>query len=180
MGRRVCALACASYRSKRYQTFAARLKWSYTAVYEYNLTTAGRSAGLSPAVNNLSAFWAGLSICINKDDMKWRCETNKSKSRKHRHFNQPLHRFECITNLMRNFIYSIIILHHDPLHVSSIAVLIFRRTNVYLQYLVSAHSVCRHPAWDDTRYCKYTIVLLKVITAMHETCWGSWCNINIE
>jgi hypothetical protein len=29
---------------------------------------------------------------------------------------------------MRNFIYYIITLHHDPQHVSSIAVLIFRRT----------------------------------------------------
>jgi hypothetical protein len=24
--------------------------------------------------------------------------------------------------------------------------------------------------WDDTRYCKYTIVLLKMSTAMLETC----------
>jgi hypothetical protein len=34
--------------------------------------------------------------------------------------------------------------------------------------------------WDDTRYCKYTIVLLKMSTAMLDTCWGSWCNIIIE
>jgi hypothetical protein len=40
--------------------------------------------------------------------------------------------FEFITNLLHNFIYSIIILHHDPQYVSSIAVLIFRRTIVYL------------------------------------------------
>jgi hypothetical protein len=40
---------------------------------------------------------------------------------------------------MHNFIYSIIILHHDPQHISSIAVLIFRRTMVYLQYPVSSH-----------------------------------------
>jgi hypothetical protein len=52
--------------------------------------------------------------------------------------------FEFITKLMHNFIYFIIILHHDPQHVSSISVLIFRRTTVYLQYLVSSHSVCCH------------------------------------
>jgi hypothetical protein len=51
-------------------------------------------------------------------------------------------RLEFITNLMHNFICSIIILHHDPQHVSSIAVLTFRRTIVYLQYLVSSHAVC--------------------------------------
>jgi hypothetical protein len=109
-------------------------------------------------------------------------------------------KLEFITNLMHNFIYSIIILHHDLQHVSSIAVLIFRRTIVYLQYLVSSHSVCCHTVhrsradfspllisalygsieWDNTRYCKYTIVLLKMSTAMLETCWGSWCNIIIE
>jgi hypothetical protein len=114
-------------------------------------------------------------------------------SKQHRKF-----RLEFINNLMHNFIYSIIILHHDPQHVSSIAVLIFRRTTVYLQYLVSSHSVCsapikselqsaldrctvwQHTEWDDTRYCKYTVVLLKMSTAMLETCWGSWCNIIIE
>jgi hypothetical protein len=53
-------------------------------------------------------------------------------------------RLEFITNLMKNFIYSIIILHHDPQHVSSITVLIFRRTIVYLQYLVSSQTVCCH------------------------------------
>jgi hypothetical protein len=37
-----------------------------------------------------------------------------------------------------------------------------------------------HRECDDTRYCKYTIVLLKMSTAMLETCWGSWCNIIIE
>jgi hypothetical protein len=83
---------------------------------------------------------------------------------------QWIRRLEFITNLMHNFIYSIIILHHDPQHVSSIAVLIFRRTNVYLQYLVSFHSVCCHTERDDTRYCKYKIVLLKMSTAMLETC----------
>jgi hypothetical protein len=50
-----------------------------------------------------------------------------------------MNRLEFITNLMHNFIYSILILHHDPQHVSSIAVLIFRRTVVCLQYLVSSH-----------------------------------------
>jgi hypothetical protein len=54
-------------------------------------------------------------------------------------------RLEFITNLMHSFIYSIIILHHDPQNFSSIAVLLFRRTIVYLQYLVSSHSVCCGP-----------------------------------
>jgi hypothetical protein len=38
-------------------------------------------------------------------------------------------RLEFITNLMHNLIYSIIMLHHDPQHVSSIAVLILRITD---------------------------------------------------
>jgi hypothetical protein len=80
------------------------------------------------------------------------------------------HRLEFITNLMHGFIYSIIILHHDPQHVSSITVLIFGRTIVYLQYLVSSHSVWQHTECDDTRYCKNTVVLLKMSTAMLETC----------
>jgi hypothetical protein len=63
-------------------------------------------------------------------------------------------RLEFITNLMHNFIYSVITLHHDPQHVSSIAVLIFRRTIVYLQNLVSSHSLWQHTEWDDTRYCR--------------------------
>jgi hypothetical protein len=84
-----------------------------------------------------------------------------------------------LTNLMRNFIYSIIILHHDPLHVSSITMLIFRRTIVYLQYLVSSHSVWQHTEREDTGYCKHTIVLLKMSTVMLETCRGSWYNIII-
>jgi hypothetical protein len=41
-------------------------------------------------------------------------------------------------------------------------------------------TVWQHTEWDDTRYCKYTSVLLKMSTAMLETCWGSWCNIIIE
>jgi tryptophan-rich sensory protein len=65
---------------------------------------------------------------------------------------------EFITNLMHSFIYSIIMLHHDPQHVSSIAVLIFRRTIVYLHYLVSSHSVCCHKVHrsraDSVEYCK--------------------------
>jgi hypothetical protein len=141
-----------------------------------------------------------------------------------------------ITNWMHNFIYSIIILHHDPQHVSRIAVLIFRRTIVYHQlnaqfYLfnntitlwfstcfehrcarlqednciftvsgivtlymlpysapiksgqqsdLNRCTVWQHTEWDDTRYCKYTIVLLKMSTAMLETCWGTWRNIIIE
>jgi hypothetical protein len=36
--------------------------------------------------------------------------------------NYQTNRLEFITKLMHNFIYSIIILHHDPQHVSSIAV----------------------------------------------------------
>jgi hypothetical protein len=55
--------------------------------------------------------------------------------------------------LMHNFIYSIMILHHDPQHVSSFAVLIFRRTIVYLQYLVSSHSVCCHTVHRSRADC---------------------------
>jgi hypothetical protein len=39
---------------------------------------------------------------------------------------QLISRLELITNVMHNFIYSIITLHRDPQHVSSIAVLTFR------------------------------------------------------
>jgi hypothetical protein len=94
-------------------------------------------------------------------------ENSKKRKKRAEHF---FVRLEFITNLMHNFIYSIIILHPDPRHVSSIAVLVFRRTIVYLQYLVSSHSVCCHTEWDDTRYCKYAIVHLKMSTAMLETC----------
>jgi hypothetical protein len=80
-------------------------------------------------------------------------------------------RLEFITNLMHNFICSIIILHHDLQHISSIAVLIFRRTIVYLQYLVSSHSVWQHTEWDDTRYCKYTIVPWR---------WEQRCSKHVE
>jgi hypothetical protein len=31
-------------------------------------------------------------------------------------------------------------------------------------------TVWQHTEWDDTRYCKYAIVLLKMSTAMLETC----------
>jgi hypothetical protein len=92
-----------------------------------------------------------------------------SGRRKGRYY-ETSNRLEFITNLMHNFISSIIILHHDPQHVSNIAVLIFRRTIVYLLYLVSSHSVWQHTECDDTRYSKYTIVLLKMSTAMLETC----------
>jgi hypothetical protein len=53
---------------------------------------------------------------------------------------------------MHNFIYSIIILYHDPQQVSSIAVLIFKGTIVYLQYLVLSHTVWQQTVCDDTRY----------------------------
>jgi hypothetical protein len=55
---------------------------------------------------------------------------------------------------MHNFIYSIIILHHDPQHASSIAVPIFRGTIVYLQYLVSSHSVCCHTVHRSRADCR--------------------------
>jgi hypothetical protein len=31
-------------------------------------------------------------------------------------------------------------------------------------------AIWQHTEWDDTRYCKYTFVLLKMSTAMLETC----------
>jgi hypothetical protein len=61
-------------------------------------------------------------------------------------------------NLMHNFIYSIIILHHDPQHVSSIAVLVFRRTIVYLQYLVLSHSVCCHTVHRSRAACSPLLI----------------------
>jgi hypothetical protein len=67
-------------------------------------------------------------------------------------------RLEFITNLMHNFIYSIIILHHDPQHVSSIGVLIFRRTIVCLQYLVSSHSVCSHTVHRSSADCSPLLI----------------------
>jgi hypothetical protein len=65
---------------------------------------------------------------------------------------------EFITNLMHNFIYSMIILHHDPQHVSSIAVLIFRGTIVYLQYLVSSHCVCCRPVHRSRADCRPLLI----------------------
>ena len=43
----------------------------FIAVYENNITTAGRSVRVSPAENNpITISAGGLSICTNKDDMK--------------------------------------------------------------------------------------------------------------
>jgi hypothetical protein len=77
-------------------------------------------------------------------------------------FSEILYRHEFITNLMHNFIYSIIILHHDHQHVPSIAVLIFRRTIVYLQYLVSSHSVCCHTMHRSRADCMRHTILSSV------------------
>jgi hypothetical protein len=66
---------------------------------------------------------------------------------------------------MHNFIYSIIILHHDTQHVSSIAVPIFRRTIVYLQHLVSSHSVCCHSVHRSRADLSWW--LIQVYTMMH-------------
>jgi hypothetical protein len=72
-------------------------------------------------------------------------------------------RLEFITNLMHNFIYSIIILHHDPQYVSTIAVLIFS------PLLIGAlHGSIQSVTIPDT--VNIQIVLLKISTAMLETC----------
>jgi hypothetical protein len=39
-----------------------------------------------------------------------------------------------------------------------------------LQSALNRCTVWQHTEWDDTKYCKYTIVLLKMSTAMLETC----------
>jgi hypothetical protein len=39
-----------------------------------------------------------------------------------------------------------------------------------LQSALDLCTVWQHTEWDDTRYCKYTIVLLKMSAAMLETC----------
>jgi hypothetical protein len=86
-------------------------------------------------------------------------------------------RLELVTNLIHNFIYSIKTLPRDPQHVSSIAVLIFRRTvciftvsgivtlymlpssvptNSGLQTAISRYTGWQHIECDDARYCKYT------------------------
>jgi hypothetical protein len=39
-----------------------------------------------------------------------------------------------------------------------------------LQSALDRCTVWQYTEWDDTRYCKYTIVLLKMSTAMLETC----------
>jgi hypothetical protein len=83
---------------------------------------------------------------------------------------------ELITNVMHNFIYSIITLHRDPQHVSSIVVLVFRRTICIftlfgivtlcmlpssvpiksgLQSTLNQNTGWQHTECDDTRYCKY-------------------------
>jgi hypothetical protein len=49
-----------------------------------------------------------------------------------------------------------------------------------LQSALDRWTVWQHTEWEDTRCCKYTNVLLKMGTAMLETCWGSWSNIIIE
>jgi hypothetical protein len=58
--------------------------------------------------------------------------------------NKFIYRLELITNLMHNFIYSIITLHRDPQHVSSIAVLIFRRT-IYIFTVSGIVILCMLP-----------------------------------
>jgi hypothetical protein len=78
--------------------------------------------------------------------------------RQHQHRDYTYKRLEFITNLMHNFIYSIIILHHDPQHVSSIAVLIFRRPIVYLQYLVSSNSICCHTVHRSRADCSPLVI----------------------
>jgi uncharacterized membrane protein len=91
---------------------------------------------------------------------------------------------ELIINLMHNFIYSIIILHRDPQHVSSIAVLIFR-TTICIFTVSGIVTLCMLPysapiksgalygsiqsmMIPDT--VNIQIVLLKMSTAMLETC----------
>jgi hypothetical protein len=115
------------------------------------------SFGLRPLADSALDAAATLRISRRRTQPGGKCE-------------QVIYRLEFISNLMRSFICSIIILHLDPQHVSSIAVLIFRKTILYLQYLGSSHSVCCHTECDDSRYCKYTIVLLKMSTAILETC----------
>ena len=81
-------------------------------------------------------------------------------------------------------------IYYTPLHVSSTIVLIFRRTIVLTQHLVSSLSLgdcsvhgLREPSRkpcteqspkesDDTRCCTNTIVLLKMSTIVLETCRG--------
>jgi hypothetical protein len=44
------------------------------------------------------------------------------------------------------------------------------RTHSLIHSSLDRCTVWQHTEWDDTRYCKYTIVLLKMSTAMLETC----------
>ena len=78
-------------------------------------------------------------------------------------------------------------LKKNPLHVSSTIVLIFRRTIVLVQHLVSlgdcsvhrlredSSNLCTEQSpkdSDDIRCCANTIVLLKMSTTVLETCRG--------
>ena len=85
-----------------------------------------------------------------------------------------------------------ILIHYTPVHVSSTIVLIFRRTIVLTQHLVSSLSLgdcsvhrlradessrnlCTEQSprdSDDTRCCVNTIVLLKISTVVLEKCRG--------
>jgi hypothetical protein len=89
---------------------------------------------------------------------------------------------EFITNLMHNFIYSIMILHHDPQHVSSIAVLIFRATIVYLQYLVSSHSVCCHTVHRSRADCSIHSVTIPDTVNIQLSPWrrAQRCSKHVE
>jgi len=86
-----------------------------------------------------------------------------------------------------NFMHALYI-YYIPLHVSSTTVLIFRRTIVWTQHLVSSlwvtvqctgyvttRNLCTEQPpkeCDDTRYCTNTTVLLKMIIIVLETCRG--------
>jgi hypothetical protein len=79
---------------------------------------------------------------------------------------------------MHNFIYSIITLHRDPQHVLSIVVLIFRKTICIFTVSVivtlcmlpsgALHGSMQSVTIPDT--VNIQIVLLKMSTAMFETC----------
>jgi hypothetical protein len=96
---------------------------------------------------------------------------------------RELWRFEFINNLMHNFFYSIIILHHDLQHVSSVAVLIFRRTIVHLQYLVSSHSVCCHivhRSRADWGSIQNGMIPDTVIIQLSSWRWAQRCSKHVE
>jgi hypothetical protein len=75
----------------------------------------------------LKQLWAVQNVEWNAGRL-----TSNKLERTLKFFTFRYQRLEFITNLMHNFIYSIIILYHVPQHVSSITVFIFRRTIVYL------------------------------------------------